>query len=265
MQLKPDTQTSIRQATPLFAENTYTLQPGETLAIASRMPHLMDHDATGIVTPSHQFENHDNIFITASLSIVNNHAIGYQINNCSDFPYTITLDTRLRDFKILTPEQIKHIQPVDPALLSFMIQHEEKTNFYIHELLKVPKSNSEQDTYWFPTPEEPVDPATYTPIQQRIFKEILELKKLEKLNPQDNETSRKAFFSNFDWTDTTLNPDEQKEIKEILVEFLNIFARHRFDIGIYREFKVKLTPNDDGPASTDKVAQLLLISKMISQ
>ena len=30
MQLKPDTQTAIRQATPSFAENTYTLQPGET-------------------------------------------------------------------------------------------------------------------------------------------------------------------------------------------------------------------------------------------
>ena len=49
MQLKPDTQVIMRQATPLFAENTYTLQPGETLAIASRMPHLLDHDATGIV------------------------------------------------------------------------------------------------------------------------------------------------------------------------------------------------------------------------
>ena len=81
MQLKPDTQTAIRQATPLFAESTYTLQPGETLAIASKMPHLMDHDATGIVTPSQQFENHDRIFITASLSTVNNNAIGYQIIN----------------------------------------------------------------------------------------------------------------------------------------------------------------------------------------
>ena len=49
MHPKPDTQTAIRQATPLFAENTYTLQPGETIAIASETPHLMDHDATGIV------------------------------------------------------------------------------------------------------------------------------------------------------------------------------------------------------------------------
>ena len=45
-----------------------------------------------------------------------------------------------------------------------MNQHEETTEVYLNELLKVPKSNSEQDTYWFHTPEEPGDPATYTPI-----------------------------------------------------------------------------------------------------
>ena len=125
----------------------------------------MDHNATGIVTPSQQYENPDSIFITASLSTVNNNAIGYQIINFSELPHTITMDTHLADFKILTLEQIKHIQPVDPAILSFMIQHEETTKVYINELLKVPQQNSEQETYWFPTPEEPGDPATYTPIQ----------------------------------------------------------------------------------------------------
>ena len=248
MQLRPETQTSIRQALPLFAENTYTLQPGETLAVASKMPHLMDHDATGIVTPSPQFENHDSIFITASLSTVNNNAIGIQIINFSELQHTITLDTHLADFKILTPEQIKHMQPVDPALLSFMIQQDETTEVYINELLKVPQPNEEQETYWFPTPEDPGDPTTYTPIQQRIYDELLELRELEKLNPHDNETSRTQFLSNFDWSDTTLNPDERQEIEEILVEFHDIFARHRFDIGTNREFKVKLTPNDDRPA-----------------
>ena len=248
MQLKPDTQTAIRQATPLFAENAYTLHPGETLAITSRMPHLIDNNATGIVTPSQQYENHDSIFITASLSTVNNNAIGYQIINFSELPHTITMDTHLADFKILTPEQIKHIQPVDPALLSFMIQHEETTEVYINELLKVPQQNSEQETYWFLTPEEPGDPVTYTPIQQRIYKELLELQELEKLNPNDNDTSRNTFFSNFNWSDTTLNPDERQDIEEFLVEFHDIVARHRFDIGVNREFEVKLTPNDDRPA-----------------
>ena len=108
MQLKPDTQTSIRSATPLFAENTYTLRPGETLAVASKVPQLLDHDATVIVTPSQQCENYDNTFITATLSTVHNNAIGYQIINFSELPYTIKLNIHLADFKILTPEQIQH-------------------------------------------------------------------------------------------------------------------------------------------------------------
>ena len=56
------------------------------------------------------------------------------------------------------------------------------------------------------------------------------------------------FLSHFDWTDTTLNPFEKQHIEDILVQYHDIFAKHRFDIGTNREFKVKLTPNDDRPA-----------------
>ena len=57
----------------------------------------------------------------------------------------------LSDFKILNKKQIKHIQLVDPALLSLMIQHGEKTELYTNELLKVRQPNTEQVPYWFPT------------------------------------------------------------------------------------------------------------------
>ena len=169
MQLKPDTQVAIGQATPLFAESTYTLQPRKTLAIASRMPHLLDHDATGIVTPSAQFKHHDFIFISFLLAA----------------------------FKIFTPEQINQIQPVDRAMLSFIIQHEDTTEIYINELLKVPSKNPEQEPFWFRTPEDPENPTTYTPIQQRNYTELLELKQLEKLNPQDSQASKESFFFKF--------------------------------------------------------------------
>ena len=266
MQLKPDIQVAIRQALPLFAEIKYTLQPGETLAIASRMPHLLDHDATGIVTPSTQFEHHDSIFITSTLSTVNNNAIGYQIISFSELPYTITCDTHLAEFKILTPEQNKHIQPVDPAMLSFMKQHEDTTEIYINEHLKVPSQNpeQEQESYWYPTPEDPGDPTTYTPIQQRIYTDLLELKQLEKLNPQDNEASKESFLSNFDWSDTTLSPEERQQIEEILIEFHDIFARHRFDIDTNREFKVKLTPNDDRPVYSQSLPTLVNLKDAIT-
>ena len=133
-------------------------------------------------------------------------------------------------------------------MLSFMIQHEDTTEIYINELLKVSSQNPEQEYYWFPTPEDRGGPITYTPIQQRIYTELLELKQLKKLNPQDNEASKESFLSNFDWSDTTLSPEERQQIEEILIEFHDIFARIRFDIGTNREFKVKLTPNNDRPA-----------------
>ena len=64
MQLRPEHTTNTRVATPLLAETTYTLQPGETLAISSKMPHVIDQNATGIVTPSSYMEEHESIFIT---------------------------------------------------------------------------------------------------------------------------------------------------------------------------------------------------------
>ena len=45
-----------------------------------------------------------------------------------------------------------------------------------------------------------------------------------------------------------LQPTEIARIEDLLVEFHDIFARHRFDIRMNEDFKVKLTPKDDSPA-----------------
>ena len=72
-----------------------------------------------------------------------------------------------------------------------------------------------------------------------------ELKDNEKLNPQENKESRNIFLKRFDWTDTLLTETEKQAIEDILVGYHDIFARHRMDIGMNTEFKVKLTPKDD--------------------
>ena len=173
----------------------YNIQPGETLANSSKMPHLIDHNAAEIVTPSSHMEEHENIFITSSLSTVNNNAVGYQVINFSDMPYTLPVDTHMAEVRVLTSEQIKYIKPVDPSTLTFMMhQHMENTDLYLNQQMKTNQSSDEQEKYWFPTPEQPGDPTTYTPIQQRRFDELTELKQLEQLNPNDNEESRKKLL-----------------------------------------------------------------------
>ena len=72
-----------------------------------------------------------------------------------------------------------------------------------------------------------------------------ELKDKEKLNPQESTESRNKFLKRFDWTNTLLTETEKQAIEDILVDYLDIFARHRMDIGMNTEFKVKLTPEDN--------------------
>ena len=45
-----------------------------------------------------------------------------------------------------------------------------------------------------------------------------------------------------------MQPEAKQTVENLLVEFHDIFARHRFDIGINTEFKVQLEPLDNRPA-----------------
>ena len=98
---------------------------------------------------------------------------------------------------------------------------------------------------WFPTPEKPGNTEDHTPIQTRILTQLCELQRKEKLNAKDDSESRTEFLKSFDWTDTLLTETEKQAVEDILVEYHDIFARHRMDIGMNTEFKVKLRPNDD--------------------
>ena len=110
------------------------------------------------------------------------------------------------------------------------------------------KTDEVNETYWFPTPQNQGKEKEHTPVQTRILNELRELEQLEQLNPLEDTSSRKQFVANFDCTDSTLQPDARKAVENLLVEFHDIFSRHRFDIGINTEFKVQLTPLDNRPA-----------------
>ena len=53
------------------------------------------------------------------------------------------------------------------------------------------------------------------------------------------------FLKRFDWTDTLLTETERQAVEDILVEYHDIFARHKMDIGMNTEVKVKIKPKDD--------------------
>ena len=172
-----------------------------------------------------------------------------QISIFLDHPYTLKKGTHIANFSTLTPEQTKHIRPINPTSVRNLLKnsHDDAIH-YINSLLKTSKNDEANETYWFPTPQNPGNEKEHTPIQTRNLNELRELEQLEKLNPLENTNSLNQFLSNFNWTDCFLQPEAKQAVENVLVEFHDIFARHRFDIGINTEFKIQLTPLDNSPA-----------------
>ena len=85
------------------------------------------------------------------------------------------------------------------------------------------------------------------------MKELRDLAELEKLDPTENEESRNKFLSMFKWTDSLIANKDRENLEDTIVEFNDIFARHRLDIGMNTQFKVSLTPQDDEPVYTQSL------------
>ena len=179
------------------------------------------------------------------MSTISDKRVAARVTNTTESSYLIKKHTQIAEFSVVTPEQSKHIKPVDMAILSMIPQDDPDLTAYLNELLRTSKSEHQDNTCWFPTPENPGKYEDHTPIQTRILNELNDLRDKEKLNPQESTESRNKFLKGFDWTDTLLTETEKQAIEDILVEYHDIFARQRMDLGKNTEFKVKSTPKND--------------------
>ena len=171
--------------------------------------------------------------------------IAVRVTNTTESPYIINKNTQIAEFSVVTPEQSKIIKPVDMAFFSMIPEGDPDLVTYLAELLKMNKPDQQSNTFWFPTPENPGVTDGHSSIQTRILTELRELQRKEKRNPKDDIESRMEFIKRFDCTDTLLTETEKQAVEVILVEYHDISARHRMDIGMNTEFKVKLTPKDN--------------------
>ena len=245
MQVKTASSETTTKPQPVIMDADLTIPPATTKTVTAFIDHPSKWNTTGTVTPLEKFTETASLLISHSMSTIIDKRIAVRVTNTTESPYLIKKHTQIAEFSVVTPEQSKHIKPVDMAILSMIPQDDPDMTAYLNELLKTSKSEQQDNTFWFPTPENPGKPEEHTPIQARILKELNELKERETLNRQESTESRHKFLKRFDWTDTLLTEMEKQAIEDILVEYHDIFARHRMDIGMNTEFKVKLTPKDD--------------------
>ena len=229
------------------------LEPNQQLMVecAAQEGEIDLTNATGVIEPVVQFEKRTGLCVASALGKLNTKLeTRIPIINLTTTTITIPAKTRIAEFIILTSEQSRYLVPVDPQLLS---NTDDLEKVYQQSLNSMEKPQRKQKEYvgktdfWFPTPETCDNPARLNKFERNIYDLIVEYKNQEKLNPIWNDEDKKKFLSKFDWTDSILTEEERKKMEDLLLEYNDIFARHRFDIGKAPDFKVKLTPDNNEP------------------
>ena len=233
-------------------EAKHTIPAQATRIIYAVIPVTTEHTITGTIQPLPQFDENSKLIVAPAITTARSKKVAIKVANTTDFPYTIAPDTKIAELQILKPEETKLIRPVDIAALNLLTEHDDVVT-YINALMQVDKPEDIEEKFWFPTPDNPGNEQEHTTIQKRILKELRELAELEKLDPTENAESRHKFLSLFKWTDSLITGKDRENLETTLVEFNDIFARHRLDIGMNTQFKVSLTPRDDKPVYTQSL------------
>ena len=65
---------------------------------------------------------------------------------------------------------------------------------YLTELLRMERPDQQNNTFWFPTPENPGNTENHTPIRTLILTELCELQRRKNLTPKDDIESQMDFL-----------------------------------------------------------------------
>ena len=204
MQVKTASSETTTKPQPVITDEALTIPPMTTKTITAFIDHPSKWNTTGTVTPLEKFTETASLLISHSMSTIIDKSIAVRVTNTTESPYLLEKHAQIANFAVVTPEQSKHIKPVDMAILSMIPQGDPDPTAYLNELLRTNKAQQQNDTFWFPTPENPGKPEDHTPIQTSILRELNELKDKENLNPQESIESRPEILKRFDWTNTLL-------------------------------------------------------------
>ena len=128
---------------------------------------------SGVINPATNHCSGDPLVVASSISTASNQKIDVRVTNTTPTPYTIKKNTRVAEFKIMSPEEPKELKPLNTAALKVLPEDDsEDAITYINALLQTSDKPSNNRKFWFPTPDNPVDTSTHTPIQSRTLREI---------------------------------------------------------------------------------------------
>ena len=139
MQVKTASSETTTNPQPVITDDALTIPPTTTKTITAFTDHPSKWNTTGTVTPLEKFTETASLLIFHSMSTIIDKRIAVGVTNTTESPYLIKKHTQIAEFSVVTPEQSKHIKPVDMAILSMIPQDDPEQTAYLNELLRTSK------------------------------------------------------------------------------------------------------------------------------
>ena len=79
------------------------------------------------------------LLISHSISTIIDKRTAVRVRNTTDSPYLVKKNTQIEEFSVVTPEQSKHIEPEDVAILDMIPKFDPDLSAYLNELLRTNK------------------------------------------------------------------------------------------------------------------------------
>ena len=170
MQLKTADHKYSNVLEPILNPDDVTIPPNDRSLVEIKSQIYNENTVTGVLQPSDLLHEEDDITFCAAIVTLTNGTVNVHCKTFSDQPYNLKRGLHIANFSVLTPEQMKHVKPIDPVSTWHLLnENEEDAIYYVSSLLKANRNNDQYEQYWFTTPENPGDEDSHTPIQRRIL------------------------------------------------------------------------------------------------
>ena len=114
MQLKTADHKDSNVLEPIVNPEDVTISPNDYAVIPIQSQIYAENAVTGILKPSDLLHEEGDITFCAAIVTLHEGAMRIHVNNFTDQPYKLKKGMHFANFSVLTPEQMKHVRPIDP-------------------------------------------------------------------------------------------------------------------------------------------------------
>ena len=146
MQLKTADHKYSNVMKPILNPEDVTIPPNDRTIISIQSRIYAENAVTGILQPSEPLNEENDITFCAAKITLDEGTTRIHVINFTDQPYKLKKGMQIANFSVMTPEQMKHVRPIDPVSTWHLLnENEEDAVHYFSSLLKANRNNGQYE------------------------------------------------------------------------------------------------------------------------